>query len=94
MDVQVETVFKDEKKILLMKPQAPGYEGEEFLLTLYKVYPTKDIVLGVFRGIVGKNLVCSFITDPFEGNAVFFREDHKHYLVVLEIKDEKIRKTL
>ena len=94
MDIQVETVIKDDKKILLKKPIAPEYEGEEFLIKLYKVYSSKDIVLGVFRGIVGKDLVCSFITDPYEGNAVFFREDPKYYLIILEIKDEEIRKTL
>ena len=94
MDLQVETEIIGDKKTIYMKPIAPEFEGETFFIELYKVFPKGNNILGVFRGVVGKDLVCTYLTDPYEGNVIFDRIEPLGYYILLKIKDESVDKTI
>ena len=93
MDIEVKTeITKNNRKKYIMTPLASSYEGECYVIELYKIFQNRTVLLGVFRGIVGVDLTYHYLSDVLDGHKGFVSGEYIGFKVCLKIKDKKIEK--
>ncbi len=92
MDIEIKTDKKYNKKRIIMRPIAPEFEGEEYFLTITKAYAKTFIILGAYKGVIGKDLEYYYVCEPYPAETLYFPEAPIGFEIVLKIKDKEIRK--